>query len=221
MWLVAISLESTDIEHFHYHQKFSWTAFLQEMYFLLLEDNYSSVWLRWVEAGLYSMERLVCFWLLLLLGWSPSAFPNEILSYSPVLLLLMFCLYSSIRLSTGLLSFLIPWLPLSAWSPILYPWYHLWIGKCLKWEKTKTKPSTKYWISLNVHPFCSSASQVFSVLVYLRYLQIDFLFQLYLLFQQEVGFIQAQLLQLEAESSHSLSNSLLWGFHPPVEILKD
>lgn len=54
-----------------------------ENLFSLLEDSYSSLWLRWGEAEFYSLGRLAYFWLLLLRikpnrapKWNPKLFTS-------------------------------------------------------------------------------------------------------------------------------------------------
>lgn len=61
--------------------------------------------------------------------WTPELFANPPTSN--------FLFYTSVRLFTGLVNFSFPWLSLSAWSPSLYSWYTLRIGKCLMWKKKK------------------------------------------------------------------------------------
>ena len=84
--------------------------------------------------------------------------------------LLYFFLCNSIRLSTGQVSFLIPWLSCSSCLPASAQ-YNLRIGKCLKWAGMGRRTSIKYWTSIHALPF--SLHLGFSHTVSLSILQIS------------------------------------------------
>ena len=66
--------------------------------------------------------------------------------------LLYFFLCNSIRLSTGQVSFLIPWLSCSSCLPASTQ-YNLQIGKCLKWAGVGRRTSIRYCTSIHALPF--------------------------------------------------------------------